>query len=193
MNELDILPWAQPIAGFRSRKAAQMCAYFAVENGGTIEKLKLIKLMYLGERAFLSKHHHPMLFDELYSLPHGPICSSTLHGVDGHIHEEIWSEYITRNGNLVVAIKSLERDDLDEISDAELEVISDTWGNLGHMTASQLRNYSHEQCPEYTETEKSRIPITYEQIFEALGEEGASEIAKDIEDMVKVEGRLAAQ
>ena len=31
------------------------------------------------------------------SLPHGPICSSTLYGIDGAIHEEIWSDFIARN------------------------------------------------------------------------------------------------
>ena len=61
-------------------------AYFALKSGGVIEKLKLIKLIIFRER-FLSEYHHPMLFDELYSLPHGPICSSTLNGIDGIIHD----------------------------------------------------------------------------------------------------------
>ena len=113
-----------------------------------------VPLMYLAERHFLSEHHHPMLFDELYSLPHGPICSSTLNGIDGIIHDELWSNFLARNGNIVVAIKSFDRASLDEISDAEMGVISNTWDQFGELTASQLRNYSHENCPEYTETRK---------------------------------------
>jgi uncharacterized phage-associated protein len=80
--------WAAPLVGFKLKKAAQLAAYFSVQSEGLIEKLKLIKLIYLTERRFIANHKHPMLYDELYSLPHGPICSSTLNGIDGVIHEE---------------------------------------------------------------------------------------------------------
>ena len=125
MSDLSAPAWAAPLVGFRSRKAAQLCAFFAVKSAGTIEKLKLIKLLYFAERKFLSEYHHPMLFDEYQSLPHGPICSSALNGIDGIIHEEIWDDYIARNGNVVVALKSFTRDELDEVSDAEISVIND--------------------------------------------------------------------
>ena len=190
MAGLTAPPWAQPCAGFRSRKAAQICAYFATQNGGTIEKLKLIKLVYLSERKFLSEYHNPMLFDEFYSLPHGPICSSTLNGIDGIIHETLWDEYTARNGNIVVAVRSVERSDMDHVSDAEMQVLRDIWQTFSGMTASQIRNYTHENCPEYTETEKARIPISYRQILEALGEQDAVDIAQDIIELVKLEGIL---
>jgi uncharacterized phage-associated protein len=157
-----------PLVGFRSRKAAQICTYFALESGGLIEKLKLIKLVYLSERACLAENHRPMLFDEFFSLPHGPICSSTLNGIDGEIHGHIWDDFVARNGNEIVALKKFTREDLDEISDAEMDILERTWGEFGHMTASQLRNYSHDHCPEYTET-AGRIPISYRDVIEALG------------------------
>ena len=190
MSELSA-SWPVPLVGFRSRKAAQLCAHFAVNNGGTIEKLKLIKLLYLSERQFLSEYHHPMLFDEYYSLTHGPICSNALDGINGMIHEEIWDNFVARNGNLVVAIKTLSRDELDEVSDAEIVVISEIWEKFGHMTPSQLRNYTHDNLPEYTETE-GRIRISYKEIFEALGQEDAENLAKDIDEMVRVDGLLSA-
>ena len=122
MVELTAPTYAQPSAGFRSRKAAQICEYYASQSGGSIDKLKLIKLMYLSERKFLSAYHHPMLYDEYYSLPHGPICSSTLNGIDGIIHEELWSSRIARHGNRVVAVRAVDRADLDQVSDAEMAV-----------------------------------------------------------------------
>ena len=156
-----------PLVGFRSRKAAQVCARFALLNDGIIEKLKLIKLIYLSERKILGEQSRPMLFDELFSLPHGPICSSTLNGIDG-AYGEVWDEFIARNGNEVVALKKFDRDDFDELSDAELDVMNDVWARFGNMTASQLRNYSHVNCPEYTET-TGRIPIAYREVLEAMG------------------------
>ena len=190
MSKLSASPWATPLVGFRSRKAAQLCNYFAMKSEGMIEKLKLINLLYFAERKFLSENHYPMLFDEYYSLPHGPICSSALNGIDGIIHEEIWDNYIARNGNIVVAIKSLTRDELDEVSDVELSVVDEVWKELGHMTASQLRNYSHLNCPEYTETE-GRIAISYKQILRALGEKDADILANDIEEMIDLDVTLS--
>ena len=190
MTDLTAPPWAQPSAGFRSRKAAQICAYFSSRSGGHIEKLKLIKLIYLSERKFLSSYHHPMLFDELYSLPHGPICSSTLNGIDDVIHEELWNEYVLKDGNVIVAVKAMNRDDLDHVSDAEMEVIAGIWDEFATMTASQIRNYTHDHCPEYTETSKARIPISYQQLFEALGEADAVDISEGIAELVKLEGIL---
>ena len=197
MAESMTLSWPQPCAGFRSRKAAQMCAYFATQSGGTIEKLKLIKLIYLAERKHLFEHHHPMLFDEFYSLPHGPICSSTLNGINGMVHEALWDEYVARNGNIngniVVAVKAVAREDLDEISDAEMTAITEVWGEFSNMTAWQIRNYTHDNCPEYTETANARISISYRQIFEALGEEDAGGISQSISELVKLEGILGSK
>jgi uncharacterized phage-associated protein len=103
-------PHDRTIVGFRSRKAAQICTYFALQSEGLIEKLKLIKLVYLSERACLALNHRPMLFDELFSLPHGPICSSTLNGIDGEIHGHIWDDFVARNSNEIVALKKFTRE-----------------------------------------------------------------------------------
>ena len=188
----DIAPsYAAPLVGFRSRKAAQLSAYFALKSGGSIEKLKLIKLIYLTERRFLQEHEHPMLFDELYSLPHGPICSSTLNGIDGIIHEAVWDQCIARDGNEISPVKRFARDDFDELSDAEIDIADRIWRRFGRMTASQLRNYSHRKCPEYTEIERGRIPISYREILEALGNPNAEEIDREIADLRRAESILA--
>lgn len=182
--------YATPVVGFNSRKAAQACAFFALKAGGTIEKLKLIKLIYFCERMHLADHHMPMLWDEFYSLPHGPICSSTLNGIDGVIHEDIWSDFVARNGNIIVAFKKFERSEFDEISNADLKTLEAIWAKLGHLTASQLRNYSHENCPEYTEVEHGRVPISYKDVLEALGDEDAELVEREIKSIRKAESAL---
>lgn len=190
MTDLTAPPWASPVVGFKSRKAAQLCVLFALKAEGMIEKLKLIKLIYFSEREFLSEHHHPMLFDEFYSLPHGPICSNTLNGIDGVIHEDVWGEFVARNGNVIVAMRKFSREDMDEVSDAELDTIEKIWDKFGDMSASQLRNYSHKNCPEYTEIEKGRIPISYREVLETLGNKEAEEIDREISELRRVESAL---
>jgi uncharacterized phage-associated protein len=181
-----------PLVGFRSRKAAQTCARFAVHSKGVIEKLKLIKLVYLTERRMLAEHHRPMLFDELFSLPHGPICSSTLDGINGALHSHIWDDFLARNGNEIVAMKNFPRDALDEISDVEIDTIDAVWNDFGDLTASQLRNYSHENCSEYTET-NGRIPIAYREVLEALGvpDADAELVEREIAELRREESALS--
>lgn len=187
----DLPNFLIPIIGFRSRKAAQLCARFASLAGGNIEKLKLIKLVYLAERAFLRDYRIPMLFDELYSLKHGPICSSTLNAINGGVQDDIWNEFLARNGNIVVPIKRFDRDELDELSDAEVACADAVWKERGHMTASQLRNYTHDNCPEYTEVEDGRVPITYADVLTALGDERAEEIDREIREIRRAESVLS--
>ena len=176
----------EPSVEFDSNKAAQICAYFASQNNGDIDKLKLIKLVYLSEREFLSNYNHPMLFDNFHSLPRGPICSNTLNGINGKFHDmTIWDEYIKRNndGDLVVAVRPIERDELDHISNAEFNILEKVWNQFSAMTPTEISNYTHDNCPEYKETNTSN-PITYFQILEALGEEDAEEIANDISEYI---------
>lgn len=190
-DDPSVPSYLAPLVGFRSRKAAQLCAFFALKQGGIIDKLKLIKLVYLAERKFLSDWHRPMLFDEMFSLPHGPICSSTLNGIDGAIHSGVWDEYIARNGNQIVGMKKFGRDDLDEVSDDEIDALEATWTRFGEYSASQLRNFTHEHCSEYTET-SGRIPISYREVLEAVGysAEEAEAVEREISEFRREESLL---
>lgn len=194
MGDNDTAYFSIPVTSFRSRKAAQLCAYFALKCEGKIEKLKLIKLIYATEREFVREYRMPMLFDEFYSLHNGPICSSTLNGINGIVQtdaKKIWDNYIARNGNVVVAVKNFSQDDLDELSEAEIENIEKVWKRLGHKTASGLRNYSHENFPEYTDVEKgNRLPISYKDLFEGLGFDHGDDFDQEVQSMRKAESAL---
>lgn len=170
-----------PVSGFRSEKAAQIASYFVSKQGGKIEKMKLAKLMYLAEREHLNRFDRPMTMDEFYSLPHGPICTSSLNGIDGKFDSKEW-ERVKAHGRDRVHGKVVSRDDLDEVTNAELKVLETVWDKFGAMSANQVRAWTHasENCPEYVETQKSRLPITYEDVLRALGKENAREISVEI-------------
>ncbi|MGA9893403.1 MAG: type II toxin-antitoxin system antitoxin SocA domain-containing protein, partial [Xanthobacteraceae bacterium] len=72
-----------PIPGYNVRKAAQITAFFAKKEGGSIAVLKVAKLLYLADREFMAAYDLPMLFDELVSMPHGPVTSNTLNYING--------------------------------------------------------------------------------------------------------------
>jgi uncharacterized phage-associated protein len=181
-----------PLVGFDSAKAAQAAAYFALQSEGKIEKLKLIKLLYLAEREAMLRHDHPMFYDEFYSLKDGPICSNALNGINGGIDRETWAKYVRRNGNIITPVKRFERSDLDELSNAEIDILEALWDNFSGYTASQIRRYTHEQCPEYNEVTTGRLPITYLSVFEALGKPDPKGLAESVEEVRRAEVVLGA-
>ncbi|MCB2117375.1 MAG: SocA family protein [Rhodobacteraceae bacterium] len=181
LNSKAFPSYAQPIQGFQPLKAAQLCAFFASLSKGHIEKLKLIKLIYLTERKFLNTYSEPILWDEFFSLPHGPICSATLNCIDGLLFEQLTSQYFVRQGNRNIhAVKIFPREDLDALSEAEIETAEFIWREHGSKSASKIRNYSHENCPEYYELETGRRPITYQEVLSAEGNPYSEEIAEEI-------------
>ena len=176
------------LVGFKSRKAAQIAAFFANIGNGSIKKLKLAKLIYLAEREFLYKYKLPMLFDEFYSLPHGPVCSNALDGINGRLDKKEWDEFIRRHGVEISCRKPLNRSDADQISDAEYDVLNSVWSSFGWMNASEIRNYTHKNCPEYQELNSGRLPISYEDVFKALGFlDEADSLANNIADLRRLD------
>lgn len=176
--------------GFKSRKAAHIAAFFSSKESNGIDKLKLIKLIYLAERDFISQYLFPMLYDEFYSFKDGPVCSNTLNGINGNIDKEIWAKFILLTGRKVAPVNRFERDDFDEISDAELEVLEAVWTSFGWMSTTQIRDYVHKHCPEYTEISNGRIPISYNDVLKALGEENPDFLDDEIKSFRKAESIL---
>ena len=173
-----------PLVGYRSRKAAQAAAKFVCAEGSKIEKLKLIKLMYLAERESIRSRGRPMFYDELFSLKDGPICSSTLNAINGGIDKEIWAAYIQKNGDKDIYLVS-GNNGHDELSRSDLAVIESIIRQFGWMTSSQIRNWTHNprNCPEYTEVENnSRLPIAYGDVAVAVGHDDAAAFEASIKE-----------
>jgi uncharacterized phage-associated protein len=178
-------PW------FNVRKAAQVCAFFALKAQGQINVLKLIKLVYLADRRFMEKYDSTMLNDKLVSMPHGPVNSLTLNYVNGMLLDEEWDRFIADRERHMLAISGpqLAIDDLDELSAAELECLEETWSTFGHFDQFALREYTHQHCPEWEDPHGSSFPIPYARIFKFLGK---TESAEELEEKVLSERQVAA-
>lgn len=178
-----------PLVGFQSEKAAQVSAAFLKLAGGRMDKLKLIKFLYLFERESVRKRGRPAFYDEYYSLKDGPICSSALNGINGNLGK-VWNNYLQKNGRQDVYKTETENDD--RISKSDYEIIKELWVQFGAMTASQIRNWTHDNCPEYTEVMSGRKPITMRQIAEALDIENASSVEIAVEEFRSLSSVTAA-
>jgi uncharacterized phage-associated protein len=167
--------WSQS-AGFDAIKAAQVIAFFARREGGKIDKLKVIKLVYLADRLSFQRRFQPMNFDAYFSLPHGPVPSSALDGINGKASHDVW-KLVSLTG-VKVSVSNDVTDD--HLSRADRAILEEIWASFGGMTAVQLRNWTHKNCPEYEEVSGGSLPITYFEILEAVGVEDASDVAKEL-------------
>lgn len=181
-------PW------FNVRKAAQIAAFFAREEGGAINVLKLTKLVYIADRCNMEQYDFPISGDNFVSMDHGPVNSITynyINGMEGQ--RDGWSEFIQdRDGYRVGLVREFADDDLDELSRAELETLKLVWANFGGMDQYQVRDWTHRNCPEWEDPHGSSAPIPFERVLGNLNKANAREIAEDILAQRRINETFAA-
>lgn len=180
-------PW------FNVKKAAQTAAFFAREEGGNINVLKLVKLIYIADRKNMEKYDFPITGDRLVSMDHGPVNSITLNYINGLVDRGAWEAFITdRNQYQVGVVRALSDEDLDELSAAELGTLKEVWNEFGKLTKYQIRDWTHKNCPEWEDPNGSSEPIPYARIFKYLGKENAVELEENIEIERNLRATLAS-
>ena len=171
--------------GYSARKAAQVTAFFAIKEGGSINVLKLAKLLYLSDREHLSRYDFPILFDTFVSMPHGPVTSLTLNYVKGFVEDAGWNEFITDLAGYCVgvAVEGLSLDDLDELSNAEADTLEDVWTRFGKMDRYAIRDWTHDNCDEWEDPHGSSTPIPYVRVLKFLKRRNPAATEEEIENM----------
>lgn len=182
---------------FNERKVAQMAAYLLAIRETTMPHLKLIKLLYLSDRRSMDLYGYPMSGDRAVALPRGPVLSLTLNLINGSILscQGGWESWISDKSDHRVTLKHLPQpEQLDELSAADRETLNSVWGEFGHMNQWQISDYTHDHCPEWRDPNGSMLPISFEEIFRALGKpaEVASELSARIEAQRSLDRTLAA-
>lgn len=167
---------------FNDKKAAQVVAFFCEKEGGAIDVLKVVKLVYLADRQFMDECGFPITNDRHVSMPHGPANSLTLNFIDGNLESADWNGLVSDRANYQVALaRSLTDDDTDELSDAEVDCMEAVWRRFGHMTKYQIRDWTHQNCPEWEDPHGSSTDIPLERTLRFLGVENPSMYAARVE------------
>ncbi len=140
---------------FDHKKATQAINFFAQKEGGQIDKLKVIKLIWLADRYHLRKYGRPIVNDSYYAMKLGPVGSAVkdLSGfnVCDAVEEKYLKEYL--NSDKTNRINSIKKIDDEVFSDTDLEALENIYKEYGEYQASQLVNISHE-FPEWKKFEK---------------------------------------
>jgi uncharacterized phage-associated protein len=158
---------------FNSSRAAQIAAFFAGKQGGIINVMKLVKLMYLADRASMREYGEPLTYDRMVSMNNGPVLSQVLNLINGDLHPAAlakWEEWITDRAHYDVSLKrKFSRDELDQLSDVDLDLLEQVWTQFGSMDQWTLSKYTHEHCAEWKDPDGSMIPIDDDEVLRAVG------------------------
>lgn len=163
------------------RKAAQTIAYFSMKNGSNpLHIVKAVKLVYLADRKSISQSGFPIQDETRVSMKHGPVNSTTYSFINGEYDPTNcgWADYLSDRANHRVGLANSELsvDDLDELSDAEIQVLDDVWEKFGQMSEWNLRDWTHDpdNLPEWEDPGNSSFEIPLERMMHSLAIEEAN-------------------
>ncbi|MFY0632455.1 MAG: SocA family protein [Vannielia sp.] len=179
-------------------RAAHVIAFFALREGGSINVLKAIKLVYLADRESIRLRGHPILDEPRYSLPHGPVNSVTLDHLNGAYREnqETWQSILDARAGNNVGLSDCELSEatLDSLSEREISILDEVWQRLGHMDRFELAEWTHvpENVPEWQDPNGSRRPISLERMMAAVGLDQPIERAREHNSLKNAQSLLAS-
>lgn len=155
---------------FKETKATQAAGELLRREGGDMNYMKLVKLLYLVDRASLIRRARPVTFDKFVSLDYGPVPSKTLdlinYGWLPDTDSGYWSRYISPPADFRVHLR--EECPQDELSETEHQLLAQVYAEYGNLDEWELVDLVHE-LPEWEDPEGSAIPIDYRDILKRAG------------------------
>ena len=153
-------------------KLIQTVGFILSKNGYKMNYTKLIKLLYLADRAALSESGNSITGDTYVSMKNGPVLSTLYDLIRGKADpsiQNIWNARFSRDGYEIAALT--DKISQGELSEWELEILSKTDEKYHDNTYSEMIDFVHDKnnCPEWENPEYTSKPITIEKILEAAG------------------------
>jgi uncharacterized phage-associated protein len=177
---------AEPRFNFNERKATAAAALLLDREGGSMDYMRLIKLLYLAERESLKRLGHALVGDTYYALDQGPIPSRVL-DLCRYPSSGPWADQIERTG--LWAVRLEKPPDLGPLSNAEISVLDDVFKTFRDMDQWALSTMTH-AFPEWRDPHGSRIEILPTEILAAIGK--TPEQARDILEDAAHDARVDA-
>jgi uncharacterized phage-associated protein len=172
------------------RKARAAAAYVVARNGGGMDLLWLVKILYAAERKALLAWERPIIGDSLCSLPMGPVVSRTYNLMNGKGPVEwvaFWEEeFKERNGNRIQRRAGAGQPDVGPLSRREITALDEAFDELAHLDAGQLIDKMHKCFPEWKDPHGGSKPIPYEEIL-LQSERSKADISAILEEIESVQ------
>ncbi|WP_167370015.1 Panacea domain-containing protein [Chryseobacterium ureilyticum] len=120
-------------------KQKNLITFFLKKNGGQIERLELMKLIWMSDRLHLNKYGRTISKANYFALPYGPVPSRIF---DLSKHS---SDSFKINNFNVLALTEFNSD---FFSKSDLEIMEYTWLKFNKMGSIRFSDYSH-KFPEW--------------------------------------------
>jgi len=134
--------------------------------------MKLVKLLYLADRAALLKWGRPITFDKFVSMPHGMVLSGTLDLINGDEDGVVWNSTFELFGDREIRLKK--DPSTGKLSKAEIKLLDEIFAEFGSKTRWELRDYTH-TLPEWIDPNGSSIPVGFSDVLK-FGDRTPAEI-----------------
>lgn len=169
---------------FDYKKAVHLLSLLAEKEGGIINKMKALKLIWLADRVHLRRYARPIINDEYFALPYGPVASTTSNIIEKQ-SSYISPEFINYSLNYIEKVDkhhyvTIKKPNLKKFSKTDLNAINEVYDVYGKLSERELSAISHEY-PEWKQfeskinSENRREKMSYEDFF--LNPEAAEETA----------------
>ncbi len=167
---------------FDYKKAIQAINFFAQKEGGSVDKMKALKLIWLADRYHLRKYGRPVTNDRYFAMEYGPVASNIkdLMGFSllGKEEESYLSKYLKmKNPTTLISVK---KTDEDVFSQTDIEAFNIVYEEYGEYKPIYLSRISH-KFPEWQKHEeklKSKISLREKMFYEDFFENPSSEISE---------------
>jgi uncharacterized phage-associated protein len=176
---------------FDEAKATQAAALILKLRGGRMHYLKLIKLLYLVDRAALLNWGIPVTTDYYVSMDNGPVVSRIYNLITEETPKPLWAEFISAPlGEYEVELRK--DAPADRLSRAEEKLIHDVYDQYGRMNRWALVDYVH-TLPEWQNPHGGMIPISIRDILKAGGEDDQEirAVMRELRAMATAEEQLS--
>ncbi len=153
---------------FSHRKATQALNFFARQNGGKINKLKALKLIYFADRHHLRRYGRPITNDRYVAMNYGPVASackdlaemSDFLGDEERTYAEPFLQTVDKH-----TYASKGEPDTSVLSASDLESLRFAWETYQGWDAFHLAEHTH-RFPEWKRHEaelasSSRADMNY--------------------------------
>ena len=155
---------------FIPEKILQEIVYLLSLNNNRMNVLKLMKELYLADRASIAERDSSISGDNFVSLPHGPILSTTLNTLDS-IPYNNWSEYLDKSvAKFFYDVQLKKMTSFERLSKKDMQYlreVSEKYKDSDEV-GFELEKYTH-TLPEWVDPHGSSRKIRFSSIMKALG------------------------
>lgn len=160
----DMSEQPRPISfPYNAQKAAQVVLWLLHKHGGRMDRLKMVKLVFLADREHLLKFGRPIVGGEYWNMPLGPVSGELLDHVKGGLNDGLMPFEVA----IPCHIEARAGVDEDELSESDMDILTEINNKYGNYSSSKLSDMTHQMSlwKDNAPEQGGRKSLPYENFF----------------------------